>query len=253
MKISLFNPFFGFWSPDRAPSWGLLSYIHSMFTTKPVCQMLFPCFTFLRAVPLTVMDSYISTYSHPYSCQSAHPAVNSSSRTQRRLTQGLTTWFISLSLSSFVSIHHSSAVIHLRRFDFYENISHQSFFFQQHRPLSCVFQVFSWTYASASAGASRPEFTLTQTRARVCWCCWFCLHDSRSLCAAGHKSQLSIQKLCPTPLQSTFLSCTLPIPCNFLPPSLYGCFLTSLFFVSESHDRYSRVIRGHQRQFVSFN
>lgn len=157
--FSLFNPFsFGSETLTRlrvlwkAPSRGLLPHIHGVFTTQPLCQMLlFPHLTFLRALPVRSQAGHgqlrflLNTYSHPCSCQSAHPAVNPSSQTQQRLTRGLTTRFISLSLSSLVSIHHSPALIHLRKSDVYENINRHSFSFQQHKDLSCVFQVYSLT------------------------------------------------------------------------------------------------------------
>lgn len=208
---------------------------------RSLCVRRHSCFTFLRPVPVCSQAGHgqlrflLNTYSHPCSCQSAHPAVNPSSRTQQRLTRGLTTQFISPSLSTFMSIHHSPAVIHLHKSDF----SRQSFFFSTtQRPVLCISGIFLyWTDASAPS--------------RVGWCCWFCSHDSRSLCAAGHDSRLSWQKLCPTPLRSPFLSSALPVPCNFLLLHLSGCFLMSLFSVSQG--RYSRAIRGHQRQFVSFN
>lgn len=108
---------------------------------------LFPRFTFLRAVPVRSQAGHgqlrflLNNYSHPCSCQSAHPAVNPSFRTQQRLTRGLTTRFVSLALSSSVSIHHSPAVNHLLKSDVYENISRQNFFLQQHKDLACAFQV----------------------------------------------------------------------------------------------------------------
>lgn len=196
-------------------------------------MLMFPHLTFLRAVPVRSQAGHgqlrflLNTYSHPCSCQSAHPAVNPSSQTQQRLTRGLTTQFISLSLSSLVSIHHSPALIHLRKSDVYENINRQSFSFQQHKDLSCVFQVYSLTGLMLHLQQERPVLSAPSHACH--WCCWFCLHDSRSLRAAGRKSRLSLQKLCPTPLRSPFLSSTLPIPCNFLPPlSVWALFDVSL-------------------------
>lgn len=181
---------------------------------QPPFQMpLIPLFTFLRAVPVRSQAGHgqlrflLNTYPHPCSCQSAHPTVNPSSRTQRRLTRGLTSPFISRSLSSFASIHHLCAVIRLCEPDFYENISHQSLVFWQHKELSCVFQV--WAH---------PKCTLAQMQAHVGCCCRFCLHDRRSFCAAAQKSCLLLQKLCPTRLRSLILSSTFSVPCNFIPP-----------------------------------
>lgn len=195
----------------------------------------------------------VNTYSHPCSRQSAHPAVNPSSQTEQRLTRRLTTRFISLSLSSFLSIHHSPAVIHLRKSDFYENI--RCFFFQQHNKLSCVFRVYSLTGLMLQLQKERPVLGALsrQTQVHVGWCCSLCLHDSGSLCAAGCDS-LYRYKSCVLPFCGLHFSPPLhfQVPATSSLPSLSECFLMSLFSVSESHGRYSRAIRGHQRQFVSF-
>lgn len=105
---------------------------HGMFTsrTQPWClDATVPSLYFLSqlsgatlcAVPVCSQAGHgqlrflPNTYSHPCSCQSVHPAVNPSSRTQQRLTRGLTTQFISLSLFSIQSIHHSPALIHFHK------------------------------------------------------------------------------------------------------------------------------------------
>lgn len=70
-----------------------------------------------------------------------------------------------------MSIHHSPALIHLRKSGVYENINRQSFSFQQHKDLSCVFQVYSLIGLMFHLQQERPVLSApacTLTRLRLC-------------------------------------------------------------------------------------